>query len=240
MRKGFWTRAAGFAIFGIAAQALALPPAEVGSGPDGGAAVGQAESRLIDRVVAVVEGQVITQSELEFETRVALVQHGAVQAASAPLDERTMKASLDYVIGQRLHAAEAEKLQAFVLDEGEVDQALSQFEEKIGGRTSLQEFLAANEADRQSLGVVVARSLRAERILDSKIRLRAQVSDADVRRYYDAHASELNGTWEDLRPVLKEKLVRDRYTELAQAEMQQLRRAASVRIIAAPGEGAGR
>lgn len=224
--KPLWPRLLSAAlVFGIAPVALAQPRSDAGE-----ASVG-----VIDRVVATVENQVLTQSELEFEARVALIQHGAQQAASAPLDDRTLRASLDFVIGQRLHAAEADKLQAFVLDEGEVDQALSDFEEKIGGRAALEQFLRRFEADRQWLGNILARSLRAERILDSKIRLKAQVSDSEIRRYYDAHQAELSGqSYEEVRPALKEKLMRDRYQELAAAEMQQLRRTANVRIIA-PG-----
>lgn len=188
--------------------------------------------RVIDRVVAVIEGQVLTASELEFETRVALVQRGGVAAAEAALDEAVMKSALDYAIGQRLYAAEAEKLQVFVLEAGEVDQALAQFEERIGGRAELDAFLARHEADRQMLGALLLRSLRAERILDSKIRLKAQVPDAEVRRYYEAHRSEYPGPFEELRGPLKEKLMRERYGLLAKSEMQQLRKNSKVRIIA--------
>lgn len=206
----------------------------------GQAAAQESPTRVLDRVVAVVDGQVLTASELEFETRVALVQRGGVAAAEAPLDSAVMKSALDYAIGQRLHAAEAEKLQVFLLEEGEVDEALAQFQERIGGKTALDDFLARHEADRQMLGALLLRSLRAERILDSKIRLKAQVPDAEVRRYYDAHASELGGTFEELRAGLKDKLIRERYQVLAKAEMDQLRKNAKVRIVAQPlaAEGA--
>lgn len=202
-------------------------------------------SRVFDRVVATIEialdgsssqTYVLTASELEFETRVALVQGGGVAAAQAPLDDAVMKSALDYAIGQRLQAAEAEKLQVFALEEGEVDKALTQFEARIGGRSALEAFLQRHEADRQILGALLARALRAERILDSKIRLKAQVPDAEVRRYFDVHQTQLGGTFEELRAPLKEKLVRERYQALAKAEMQQLRKNANVRIIA-PLEG---
>lgn len=175
---------------------------------------------------------VLTASELEFETRVALVQGGGVAAAEAPLDEKVLRSALDYAIGQRLQASEAEKLQVFALEEGEVDKALQQFEEKIGGRAELVDFLNRHEADLQMLGALMARALRAERILDSKIRLKAQVPDAEVRRYYDVHQHELGGGFDELRGPLKDKLVRERYQALAKAEMEQLRRNAKVRIIA--------
>lgn len=198
-----------------------------------------AAERVVDRVVAVIDlnvqgvsAQVLTMSELEFETRVALVQRGGTAASDAKLDASVLMSALDYAIGQRLHAAEADKLQVFGLEEGEVDRAMEAFEERIGGRQQLERFLARHEADRQMLGALLARSLRAERILDSKIRLKAQVTDAEVRRYYDAHQAELAGSYEELRAPLKDKLMRERYQQLARSEMAELRKTARVRIIA--------
>src|SRR2546423_10907256 len=75
------------------------------------------EGRVVDRAVALVAGQVITQSELEVETRVALIQAGGVEAATAALDDAALKASLDEVITERLENAEADKLQAYPLDD---------------------------------------------------------------------------------------------------------------------------
>lgn len=195
---------------------------------------------MLDRVVAVIEGQVLTQSELVFETRVALVNNGAVGAASGPIDDQTLRASLEYVIGQRLHVAEADKLQAFMVDPEDVQKAVAAFEKRIGGKLALESFLHKSDADEQMLATSLARSLRAERILDSKIRLKAQVSDADARAYYDAHQDELKGTFEDLRAVLKEKLVRDKYQTLALAEMKEVRRSGNVRVIAPFAREGGR
>jgi len=74
--------------------------------------------------------------------------------------------------------------------------------------------------------------VRAERILDSRVRLRSQVSEVDLRRYYHAHAAELGGPYEAVREALRKKLVRERYTELAAAEFAQMRAHARVRRVA--------
>src|SRR6478736_150818 len=48
--------------------------------------VAGAEPTVIDRSVALVNGQVMTLSELDFEARVLLIYAGGTEAATAPLD----------------------------------------------------------------------------------------------------------------------------------------------------------
>ncbi len=190
------------------------------------------EGRVIDRVVALVGGRVITLSELEFEARVALIERGGVDAAGAPLNDEALRSALDLAIGERLETEAADKLQAFRLDEGEVDAALREFKSKFRTNSDFSGFLARHEADEQQLSAVLARRLRAEKILDSKVSLRARVSDAEVRRFYDEHRSELGGSYDEVRSRVREKLVRDRYAALAREELMQIRKGVDVRMIA--------
>ncbi|MGA9524133.1 MAG: hypothetical protein WBV82_21915 [Myxococcaceae bacterium] len=202
---------------------------------------GAEEGMIIDRVVAVIDGTPITLSELEFEARVALVGRGAVRAATEPLDDGTLASALEYAISERLQASEADKLQAWRVDPAEVETAVRAFRERFASPAEFEAFLARHEADLQQLGAVLERGLRASRMLESKVRLRAQVSEAEVRSYFDAHASELSGTYDELRVALKEKLVRERYQKLVQTELEQLRGTHDVRRVAkfAVGEDRG-
>ncbi len=187
---------------------------------------------IIDRVVAVIDGTPITLSELDFEARVALLSRGAIRAATEPLDDETLASALEYAISERLQADEANKLQAWRVEPAEVEAAVRAFRERFASPAEFEAFLARHEADLQQLGSVLERGLRASRMLESKVRLRAQVSEAEVRSYFDAHRSELSGTWEELRLPLKEKLVRERYQKLVQVELEQLRRTHDVRSVA--------
>jgi len=191
-----------------------------------------AQGEVIDRVVALVAGHVITLSELEFEARVALIERGGVEAANAPLNDQALRSALELAIGERLETEAADKLQAFNLEQGEVESAMRQFKSKFRSDSELASFLAKHEADQQQLATVLARRLRAEKILDSKISLRARVSDAEVRRFYDDHRSELSGTFDEVRGKIREKLVRDRYASLASEELRQIRKGVDVRMIA--------
>jgi hypothetical protein len=212
-----WTRSAFVAVaLGLAPAFAEEPPGEV-----------------IDRAVAMVDGRVLTLSELEFEARVALVQAGGVEAATASLDDDIRVRALDVAIGQRLEVNEADKLQIYPLEEGEVETAIGRFQSRFPGPVELDQFHARHEADLQQLSTVLARGLRAAKILDGKLRLKAQVTDLEVRRYYDEHGAELGGSsYEDLRPAIRQRLIAERFKRLVAAELQQLRRSADVRLIA--------
>lgn len=190
------------------------------------------EGEVVERAVALVAGRVLTLSELEFEASVALIQRGGLQAAAARLDDEALRSALELAIGERLEIDAADKLQAFPIEEGEVDAALRAFRAKFETDADFAKFLQRHEVDVQELAAVLARKLRAEKILDSKIRLRARVSEADVRRYYEQHRSELSGSYEEMRSKLREKLVRDRYAALAREELVQIRKGVDVRLIA--------
>jgi hypothetical protein len=212
----------------VAGARAAPPPA-----PDARtASAPEADSRVIDRVVAIIEGQVLTLSELRFEARVALVQRGGVQALEAPLDEDTLRGALELIINQRVQVLNADRLQAFPAEPAEVQARLAAFQARVGGEAALHRFLARHDMDLNALEGVLARGLRAERILDSRIRLRAQVGETEVRRYFEQHATEYPSDYEAVRAAIREKLVRERYGVLAAEELAQVRASAQVRRVA--------
>jgi hypothetical protein len=215
--------------------------------------------QIVDRVVAVVRlrsgvagrpvsepgatplpADIITLSGLEFEARVALVQRGAIRAATEPLDDEALRGALEYAISERLLAGEADALDAWRVEAQDVENAVNAFRQRFAHPSDFSAFLARHEADDQALARVLERSLRASKVLDSKVRLRAQVPEAEVRRYYEAHRTELGKSYEELRTALREKLVRDRYQQLAEAELEQLRRTHDVRRIAPFARRTGR
>lgn len=210
----------------------AARPAAPGASSQPSSEAPAAGGRVIERVVAVIGNQVLTLSELEFETRVMLVQRGGVRAAEVSLDEQTLRGALELAINQRLLVEGADRLQAFQAERSEVEARLRAFRERFEDETALLAFLARHDADLEQLTAVLERGVRAERILDSRIRLRAQVSEAEVRRYWEAHKGTLGGPYEAVRDTLKERLFRERYGQLAKDEFKQVRDSARIRRVA--------
>ncbi len=201
---------------------LVLFPMVAWAGEDGGVA-----TRVIDRAVASVDGKVITLTQLEFETRVQLINRGGVNAAFAPLDED------EFAIAQRLATLEADRFDAYQLEPGELEQAVVDFRERLGGEGRLAEFLDRQEADLTDVGLVLRRSIRASRALEGRLRLKANVTEAEAKR---AKADVVGYRTLPLDTV-RQLLARDRFEKLVQQELIQARKATDVRVLVAFTDG---
>jgi hypothetical protein len=193
-----------------------------------------AADQVVDRVVAQVDGQVVTLSDIRFEAHVAMVERGGISLADAPLDEAALRSALELAIAQRAAGAEADRLGSFVLEPRDVEERVGRFEGRFPSHAALLLFLYTAGADESQLRDVLGRAIRAERALDARVRLRAQVNESDVRRAWEAAGSP--GTYEEARAGIREQLVRTRYEAAAREELAKLRAAAQVRIVAQPGE----
>lgn len=186
------------------------------------------DAGVVDRGVAAVDGRLITHSQLEFEARVLLVNAGGVEAAFAPLDITTLEAALNTVIDQRLATLEADKLDSWALEPGELEHAVRAFEDRFASPARFRQFLASQDADLADVQEVLRRALRAQRVLDSRLKLKAQVSEAEVRAA-QAERTELVGLPAD---VVRQKLYAERFNRLVRAELTQARKATDVRLLA--------
>lgn len=198
-------------------------------------AAAQPATRVIDRAVASIEGKVIAFSQLQFEARVLLVAAGGTQAAFAPLDQEVLQASLQAVVDQRLALLEADKLEAYPLEPGELERAIASFRARFPSEQRFAEFLDGHEAELNDLAEVLRRSLRAQRALEGKLRLRAQVSESEAKVWREGHS--------DLKDVSVEKvralLIQQRFGELVKKELADRRRQVDVRLLGpfAPKQG---
>ncbi|HTS79515.1 MAG TPA: hypothetical protein VMH40_02855 [Myxococcaceae bacterium] len=191
-----------------------------------------AAARVLDRVVALVDGRVLSWSQLEFEARVMLIDRGGVEAATAPLDASTLQGALDLAIAQRAATAEADKLNAYPVDPAEIDQRMRTFESRFATPAAFEAFLKAHDADRAALAEVLARAIRTEKFIEGRVRLRSQVPESDVRKAWEAdHGGQ---SWEEARGPLRDRMQRERAFVLAREALGQLRTSIPVRIVAPP------
>jgi hypothetical protein len=191
-------------------------------------------ARVLDRVVALVDGRVLSWSQLDFEARVMLIDRGGVEAATAPLDASTIQNALELAIAQRAATAEADKLNSYPVEPAEIDQRLRTFESRFPTSAAFQAFLKAHDADRAALAEVLARVLRTEKFVEGRVRLRSQVPESEVRKAWEADRG--GRTWEEARGPLRERMQRDRAFVLAREALDQLRTSIPVRVIARPEE----
>lgn len=212
-----------------------------GSGHPSAQAVrpGTVPGTVIDRVVAVVDGRVLTSSELKLEAKVALVERVGTAGISMPLDTAALRSALWLAIAQRVEVAQAERLRAYPVSQAEVAARLKAFRERFASRSAYEAFLEGQGADESRLAEILARELRASRMLDGQVRLEAQVSDQEVATYYHSHSATWGAPLAKVREAIRAKLSATRYQRLVSQAVAAARESPGVRLIAPFARGQG-
>jgi len=212
-------------VFALALVLAAAPSA-------GGAPTG----RVVERVVAVVRNpssaapRPLTLTRLDEEARVALVMQGAQQAAFAPLDDAARRALLRWVIDQWLVADEAVRLRVDEVPAEDLKWALSGFRLRFTDEPTYRRFLASAELPEDELQAILARGLRVQRFLDSRLGRSAKVSEDEVTRWL-AGQGVLAPTAVE-RDAARSRLVADRMETLVKQLLVELRARADIRVLA--------
>jgi hypothetical protein len=213
------------------ALALAVPGATGGEG------------RIVEEVVAVVRSppsappRIVTRTKLVEEARIALVSRGATAAATGPLDRAALRAALEWLLDQMLLADEAAKLR---LDEASLDEvaaALGRFQGRFGSSAEYHRFLEASELTEEELLSSLARMVRVQRYVESRVGRAARVADDEVDRWLRERgaASAPAATREAARAQIAEERATAQVREL----LSELRSRADIRILGSLREGEG-
>ncbi len=211
--------------------------AAASSGPDGGtwvvdrliAAVPEAAPEKTPGGSETVGRKPITESELEFEARVALIRQGAMGAATAPLDDDVLAHVLDFVIGQDLALLEIQRLKIEEPDPKEVASQLKSFADHFPSPAAYRAFLSLYDpsdprAGEDALAAILSRDLRVSRYLDRRVRLLAHVDEAEVKKYIADHPAEVASLDRQLAiEAVRARLTRDRAAEITRREMDAIR-----------------
>jgi hypothetical protein len=187
--------------------------------------------RLLDEVVAVVEAQTITLSELEAEARIQLVLLRGPLVADAALSRALLSATLRRLVDERIVLAEVERLRLFDLEKADLEREQRRLREKFPTVVAYEAFLRQLELTDDEVGLLLARSLRVARYLDSRLRLSSQLRDAELEEA--AKGAALNRAQ---REELRQRLQREKYERLLLELLGTLRRRASVRVLDALDE----
>lgn len=148
-------------------------------------AAGPAAAEIIDRVVAVVNDEVVTLSEVEDAAA------GALREAEAETDpvarqqkrQRQLRAFLDLIIGDKLVKQEAAKAR-IVVREPEVDAHLERVMKQQGwGEPQLQQYLLAQGLTLATFKEQVRDQLLQRKVVGRFLRDKITLSDRDVLNY---------------------------------------------------------
>jgi peptidyl-prolyl cis-trans isomerase SurA len=180
---------------------------------------------VVDRVAALVDGEVITLSEVEDRAGAELRRAEAIPQGPGRAQALTeaLRHALDGIISDKLLQKQAQVLQLQATDQ-QVDAAV----EDIRNRNhftpeQLDRALAEQGLDKETFRAQVRRELESYQVMQAKVRSKVKLTDDDLRNYYQTHPQEFGG----------EEEVRVRHIFLPLAENASPAEEARVRGVAA-------
>jgi hypothetical protein len=202
------------------------------------AAVAPSDARVVEEIVAVVRNpasappRVVTLTKLTEEARIALVSRGASAAATGPLDAEALRAALDWLLDQMLLADDAARLRVDEVPREDVVQELRRFKAQFPAQQDYARFLQATDLGEEELLVTLARMVRVQRYVASRIGRAARVPDDVVDRWLRERgvAAAPGPAREAARAQLEEERTRSQVKDL----LADLRSRAEIRIVSPP------
>jgi len=146
------------------------------------AATGHAE--LIDRVVAAVNNEVITLSELRQAVAFNVALGG--KGNGRQLEQETREG----LINGRLLLQEAYRLKFAEVSEQDIAAEVGKFRQRLGSDDAYRAFLAKTGLTEERLGRMLGDRLLIERFVQKKIGLFARVSRDEAQSYFQDHPNE--------------------------------------------------
>jgi peptidyl-prolyl cis-trans isomerase SurA len=161
-------------------------------------AAAPAPRQVVDRVVATVNGDVVTLSDL---TERAGADWARVERMEPGKERDEARATLlrrafDQLVAERLLADQAKALQIEVTD-AQVDSAIGDIKSRNRfDDAQFEQALAEQGLTRAEFRAQIRRELETFQVLQYKVRGRVKLSDDDVRNYYQTHPQEFGGELE--------------------------------------------
>jgi parvulin-like peptidyl-prolyl isomerase len=162
-----------------------------------------AQSEVIDRVLAVVAGEIITQSDVDGAVALGLV------ATTGAQDRRG--AALDRLIERQLMLREVRRYMPPEPAQAAVEQRLQTLRQQFSSPAALAEALAISGMDEARLREFVRDDLRIEAYLGERFGSPTQATEEDVAAYYKEHLTEFTRAGQvsplaEVRDTIHEKL----------------------------------
>ncbi len=151
-----------------------------------------AQEQLVDRVVAVVNDEAITQSELDVFLRPiyeALEKQYQGEELMHQLHQIRLKL-LNQVIEDRLVFQEA-KTRGILVDEAEIDERVSELESRFPSEVEFNKMLHEQGVTLSQIREKYQREITIRRLHDMEIRARVVVSPQEIEDFYKNRKSEL-------------------------------------------------
>ena len=185
-------------------------------------------AEVIDRVLAVVDAQIITLSDARAALKFALVQE---DVAIDPLG-----AVLQRLIDRRLMLAEVDRYAPPEPAPATIEAAIAAIERRFKDALEMEIALNTSAMTREDLRRYVRDTLRLETYLQQRFSTFVQPSEDDITRYYREHAAQFttDGKLQPLevaREAVRGAAIREQREVFVRQWVEGLRRRGAVQVL---------
>jgi len=186
------------------------------------------QAELVDRIVATVNTEVITASELS--CAVALNQ----RLGNADKDRIALEATtLDGLINRRLLVQEAHRLKFVEVTEQELSAEVEHVAKRFSSDKEFGDFLATLDMTRQDLARMLGEQLLVERFVEKKVGLFVRVTREEAESYFNEHAAEFKDKrFQDVQKMISALLTEKKMGLQLTQYLAELRGRANIRVSA--------
>lgn len=180
--------------------------------------------QLLDRVLARIDTEAITQTDVE-----TLVEFGLIDTKSA-----TLPAAIRQAIERQLALREVARFPPPEPPAAAVDQQLAAMKARVGER--LDAVMRANGVDEARLRALARDTLRIRLYLDQRFGTSTQVTEEDARKYFEEHRDQFtrNGealTFEQAAAEARQRASAERQAKAVTQWLQDLRSRSEVVLV---------
>jgi hypothetical protein len=192
-----------------------------------------ARAEIIDRILAVVNGQIITLSDAQAALRFGLVP--------PDVSDDPVGVVLQRLIDRRLMLAEVDRYAPPEPPIAAVDAAVAKIRAKFKDALEFETILTRHGLLSEELRRYLRDSLRLESYLEQRYAALPQPSDSELETYYRDRASEFTvpgqppRALEDVKDRVKTRFVADQRERFVRDWLEGLRRRAAIVTLQLPG-----
>jgi len=180
-----------------------------------------AGAEIIDRILAVVGGELIMLSDANLARRLVLVPPAG--------DQNPTRTALDALIERQLQLIEVNRYLPPEPTDAAIQARLAQVRSRFASDEELDKLLTQYGVTREQLRLRLRDDLRIEGYITQRFDAAAQPSDEEVAQYYQAHQGDyskdgVQRPYVEVRDEIRARIVRERRAAATQDWVAGLRR----------------
>ena len=187
---------------------------------------------VIDRILAVVSGGLILQSDVTAAMRLGLV--------TVPAEGDRVQGVLDRLIERRLMLVEVDRYGPPEPSRAEVDAALEELDKRIASGAQLDAILRESGFTVDQLRIYVRDDLRIRAYLQQRFGTALTAAEEDMLAYYRTHTRDYTRDgvvrpFSEVKEEVRQSLLAERRAGLVREWLASLRRRTEVNVLYLPG-----